>query len=524
MVVNLTGFIGGEFTSSAFFDFDDFGKTVQKAQRLMDDMIDLEIEQIDKILAKIDSDPEPDYVKAIERDLWLKIKNSATLGRRTGLGITALGDAIASINLKYGSKDAVLFTEKVYKALAINAYRSSCNLAKERGSFPIHDHSKEKDHPFLDRIWNAAPDILQLSKKYGRRNIALTTTAPAGSVSTLTQTTSGIEPAFMLHYTRRKKILSDDEHARVDFVDNSGDKWEEYRVYHHGYKRWMDQLVVGEGETMSDEKLERLSPYSSATAKEIDWVAKVQMQAVAQKWVCHAISNTTNLPQDIGVNTVKDIYMTGWKTGCKGITIYREGCRDGVLISAEETSESIQVSAPKRPELLDADIHRVSIKDEDWTILVGLLDGRPYEVFGGLSEYVEIPRKYGDAQIRKRHRKTMPSKYDLSIGKNGDSFIVKDIVKVFDNPNYGAFTRTISLVLRHGVPNQYLVEQLQKDKNADLFSFSRVIARCLKKYIVDGTKVSNGVIECNCETAEERQIVYQEGCATCLTCGIAKCG
>ncbi len=267
-----------------------------------------------------------------------------------------------------------------------------------------------------------------------------------------------------------------------------------------------------------------MRPYSGATANEIDWVAKVKMQAAAQKWICHAISNTTNLPPDIDTETVKQVYMTGWELGCKGVTVYREGSRSGVLVSTEEngSKSNTNISAAKRPENLEAEIHRASIKGEDWTILVGLREGQPYEIFGGLSEYVEIPKKYGEAQIRKRHRKTMPSKYDLIIGKNGDSFLIKDIVKVFDNPNYGAFTRTLSLALRHGVPIQYVVEQLQKDKDADLFCFSRVIARCLKKYILDGTKVSNGIFDAAC--CDSPNVVYQEGCATCINCGMAKCG
>jgi ribonucleoside-diphosphate reductase alpha chain len=523
MVVNLISFVKKRFTKSAFFDFKDFGDAVQKAQRLMDDMIDIEIEQIDKILAKIDSDPESDHVKAIEKDLWLKIKNTAILGRRTGLGITALGDTMASLNLTYGSDESVEMTEAIYKALAVNSYRSSCNLAKERGSFPVYDQSKEENHPFLKRIWDAAPDVYEMSKKYGRRNIANTTTAPAGSVSTLTQTSSGIEPVFMLHYKRRKKIMGDDARASVDFVDESGDRWEEYDVYHHGFKNWINSKGHQRAE-IDNEKLVSMSPYSGATAQEIDWIAKVKMQAAAQKWICHAISNTTNLPADIDVETVKQVYMTGWELGCKGVTVYREGSRAGVLVSAEEPSleNENNSSAAKRPELLDSEIHRVSIKGEDWTILVGLKDNQPYEIFGGLSEYVEIPKKYGEAQIRKRPRKTMPSKYDLIIGKNGDSFVVKDIVKVFDNPNYGAFTRTLSLALRHRVPIQYVVEQLQKDKNADLFSFSRVIARCLKKYILDGTKVSNGVFDVDC--CDSPNVIYQEGCATCINCGMAKCG
>ena len=284
---------------------------------------------------------------------------------------------------------------------------------------------------------------------------------------------------------------------------------------------------------MCDEKLVSMSPYAGATANEIDWVAKVKMQAAAQKWVCHAISNTTNLPGDIDIETVKRVYMTGWELGCKGITVYRDGSRTGVLISSEEDSDEEEKyrselfatnTAPKRPKELVCDIHNASISGEPWTIIIGLMDGKPYEIFGGKSEYVEIPRKYTEGMLVKRPRKTMNSKYDLRFGENGDEVIIKDIATVFDNPNHSAFTRTLSLALRHGAPVNYICEQLHKDKDADLFSFCRVIARCLKKYIADGTKASNGTLACNCESTDQQNVVYQEGCATCLSCGYAKCG
>ena len=527
MVINLMGFVHKPFTDRAYFDFEEFSTVTQIAQRLMDDMIDLEIEQVDKILIKIENDPEPQPVKDVEYNLWLKIKKAALTGRRTGLGVTAVGDVLAALGIQYGSDDSIKKVEDIYKTLAINAYRASCVLAKERGAFPIHDHQREENHPFLTRIWNAAPDVYDMSKKYGRRNIALTTTAPAGSVSTQTQTTSGIEPAFLLHYKRRKKINPNETNVKVDFIDPSGDKWQEFTVYHHGFKNWLDNNVDLNKDN-SPEDLVMLSPYLGSTANEIDWLAKVNLQAAAQRWVCHAISNTTNIPADTSKDVVKDIYMEGWKSGCKGVTVYRDGCRTGVLVKDEGSTtekETISVvNAPKRPEILNCEIHRVTIKGEDWTILIGLYKDHPYEVFGGLSEYVEIPRNYSKGKIRKRFRKSMPSKYDLIIGSNGDEIAIKDIVKVFDNPNHTAFTRTISLTLRHGVPIHYLIEQLQKDKDADLFSFSRVIARCLKKYIKDGTKASNGTLECNCKNSAECNIVYQEGCATCLTCGYAKCG
>ena len=525
MLLNLSSFVQNPFSDSASFNFEEFGTKVQKAQRLMDDMIDLEIEQIDRILDKIGSDPEPEHVKQIERDLWKTIRLQAERGRRTGLGVTAVGDALAMLGIRYGSNESIKVVEKFYKTLAVNAYMSSCTMAKERGAFPVHDHEREEGHPFLQRLWEESPELLEMSQKFGRRNIALTTTAPAGSVSVLTQTTSGIEPAFMLYYTRRKKINTDAEpNARIDFVDPSGDKWQEYDVYHHGFKQWMDTVEVDEGETMSNEKLVVMSPYCGSTANEIDWVQKVKMQAAAQKWVCHAISNTTNLPADTDIETVKNVYMTGWKSGCKGVTIYRDGCRTGVLVSKDETKEEgevIERSAPRRPEMLNCDIQHVTIKGEKWTILMGLMGDRPYEVLGGLAEFVEIPKKYSQGTIVKRTRKTMNSIYDLHFGEEDEKIVIKDVVRVFDNPNHAGFTRTISLALRHGVPIQYIVEQLQKDKDHDLFSFARVIARVLKKYIEDGAKPAKKVCE-NC--GAEGTLIYQEGCVTCTSCGFGKCG
>ena len=529
MLVNLSSFVVNPFKKKSKFDFQKFGEVVKKTQRLMDDMIDLEIEQINKIIQKVTLDPEPMSVKKTELDLWKRVRDQAKNGRRTGLGITALGDTLAFLNIQYGSEESVKMIEKIYKCLSLNSYRASCEMARERGAFPIHDPHRERNHPFLSRIWDADSELWDMNVRWGRRNIALTTTAPAGSVSTLSQTTSGIEPAFLLSYTRRRKINNVDESSTVDFVDDVGDKWQEYTVYHHGFKRWMDQLVVGEGETMSDEKLEMLSPYNGSTSNEIDWTNKIRMQAAAQKWVCHAISNTTNLPSDIDVESVKEVYMKGWELGCKGVTVYRDGSRSGVLISNESSGQNSTLCfstnrAPKRPEILQCDIHQASISGEPWTIIVGLMEGKPYEIFGGKSEYVEIPKKYRAGFLTKKQRKTMNSKYNLSFGEEGEEIVVKDIATVFDNPNYSAFTRTISLALRHGAPVNYVSEQLQKDRDADLFCFSKVIARCLKKYIMNGTKPGNGTLDCNCENAEDCEVVYQEGCATCLTCGYAKCG
>ena len=528
MLVNLASFVSNPWTQASEFDYGEFARKVQKAQRLMDDMIDLEIDQVDKILRKVENDKEPDTVKQIEKGMWEKIREQALTGRRTGLGITGLGDMLAMMGITYGSDEAVEVTEEIYKWLAINSYESSIILAKERGSFPAWDYGKEKDHPFVSKIVSELLPHRQVDyKKYGRRNIANTTTAPAGSVSVLTQTTSGIEPSFMLHYTRRKKLTGQDESGRVDFIDDSGDRWQEYTVYHHGFKQWMDTLGTDDVENSSAESLVASSPYAGATANEIDWVQKVKMQAAAQKWVCHAISNTTNLPGDVDVETVKQVYMKGWELGCKGVTVYRDGSRSGVLVSSDESSSASEETfktnkAPKRPDVLQCDIHQASISGEPWTIIVGLLEGQPYEIFGGKSEYVEIPKKYKSGYLTKRPRKTINSKYDLSFGDSGEEIVVRDIATVFDNPNHSAFTRTLSLALRHGAPVHYVCEQLQKDKQADLFSFSKVIARCLKKYIADGTRAGNGIFDSDC--CDNPNIVYQEGCATCINCGMAKCG
>ena len=545
MLVNLTSFVTNPWMDNAKFSFDHFSEVAQKAQRLMDDMIDLEIEKIDKILAKIESDPESSDAKQPEINLWKKVRAQAVNGRRTGLGITGIGDTLAMLGIRYGSKASIRMTEAIYRSLAINSYISSMVMAKERGAFPIHDPSREEDHLFLERIFHAIDKSGLLpsggpmgehwparywNSHFGRRNIANTTTAPAGSVSVLTQTTSGIEPAFMLHYTRRKKINPNDKDARVDFVDELGDKWSEFPVYHHGFAQWMNATLLNDEsilDTNDTDAMIAMSPYAGATANEIDWVSKVDLQAAAQKWVCHAISNTTNLPADIDVETVKQVYMRGWESGCKGVTVYRDGSRSGVLVCEKTTQTEDRASmkfvdntAPKRPESLPCEIHHATIKGEKWTILIGLLDDRPYEVIGGLSKYVEIPRKHRFGELRRRQRKTMLSKYDLQCGVGDEEFAIKDVVSVFDNPNHAGYTRTISLALRHGAPIQYVVEQLQKDKEADLFSFSKVIARCLKNYIPDGT-IGGDKTCANC--GAENSLVYQEGCVTCNSCGSSKC-
>lgn len=521
LLLNLVSYVKHPFKSNAEFNFNLFSEHCQKAQRLMDDMIDLELECIDRILHKIKKDPESKEIKAIELDLWKNIKIACENGRRTGTGITGIGDCIAMLNLKYGSEDSIKLTENIYKTLAINCYKASCIMAGERGTFPVFSHEKEKGHEFLEQLWQEDIELYKLYKKYGRRNIALLTTAPAGSVSTQTQTTSGIEPAYLLEYKRRKKINPSDKNVRVDFVDHLGDKWQEFVVYHHGLKQWME--ITGETDI-------KKSPYWGATSNDIDWLASVRLQGVAQRWTCHAISKTCNLPSTATKELVSEIYMASYDAGCKGFTVYRDGCRTGVLISNdksvdEERPLKIKKSfAPKRLEELLCDIKKVKIQGAQWTMFIGLFDGKPYEIFGGLSKYVDIPNKYKIGKIVKNGKIEGITTYNLIIGEDDDQMLIKDLANVFDNANYGAFTRTISLSLRHGVPVQFIVEQLQKDKYSDITSFSRVLARVLKQYIIDGT-IANGEKICpSCK--KENTLVYQEGCLRCVNaeCGFSRCG
>ena len=518
LLLNLYSYVKNPYKSNAEFDFKLFDDHSQKAQRLMDDMIDLELEKIERIIEKIKNDPEPEDIKLTEINLWKDIYTACSNGRRTGTGVTGLGDCLAALNVKYGSDRSIEITEAIYKQLAISCYKSTCIMAGERGVFSVFNFEKERGHSFLERIWEASPEAYEIYKKYGRRNISLTTTAPTGSVSTQTQTTSGIEPAFMLSYVRRKKQNPSDKNARVDFVDAMGDSWQEFTVNHKGIDRWME--VTGEIDI-------KKSPYDGATANEIDWMASVKLQGVAQKWTCHAISKTCNLPNSASQELVSQVYMSAWENGCKGFTVYRDGCRSGVMISKDDVDnkgrpEKIKVSsAPKREQELICDIKKAKVQGEQWTMFVGLLNGQPYEVFGGLSKYVDIPNKYKTGKIIKNGKVDGISTYNLTVGDGDDQMLIKDIASVFENANYGAFSRTISLSLRHGVPVQFIVEQLQKDKYSDITSFSKVVARTLKQYIKDGTASSS---EKKCPSCgKEDGLVYQEGCLRCTVCSFSKC-
>lgn len=510
MYVNPWKFVLDKFTPNARFDFVRFGVAAYIAQKLMDDLVDLEIEAIDKIIKKIDSDPEPEDVKSVERKLWETIKNVAINGRRTGLGITSLGDTIAAMNLKYGSDESIALTDQIYRELALSSYRSSVDMARDRGAFPIYSHKVEKSHPFIMRIMAEDRELNELYLQYGRRNISNTTTAPVGSGSLMTQTTSGCEPVLFLKSRRKRKITTADKLARVDEIDAQGDKWQYYDLFHPGLKIWME--ITGETDISK-------SPYYGATVEEIDPLKKIDVQAAAQKWICHSISNTTNLPEDVTIETVERLCMHGWETNCKGVTIYRKNSRAAVIVNEPATYENgqplviVETHAPKRPKELECEVHRVSIKNQQYVVLVGMLNNKPYEVFAGLSKHIDISRKIKRATLVKNGRKDGVSTYNLRIPIDDDSLTIKDVVTVFDNPEHGVLTRMISTLLRHGVPVQYVVEQLKKDKHSDLFSFSTILARVLKSYIIDGTVVT---LEKKCPNCDGATLVYQQGCASCL--------
>ena len=513
MALNLSSFVKNPFTAEAEFDFELFNEVVVKSQRLMDDLIDLEIEAVDKIREKIAKDPQPAHVKRTEAELWDKIRDKALRARRTGLGVTALGDTLAMLGQRYGSDESIKTTELIYSWMAKSAHKSSIEMAKERGAFPIFDYQKEKDHEYLNSIIKELGEgAMSDWAQYGRRNIALTTTAPTGSVSMLTQTTSGIEPAFLLSYKRRKKLYPYDSMA-ADFVDQMGDRWQEYTVYHHNFKKWMD--ITGKTEVEE-------SPYWKATSNDVDWIKSVEIQAAAQKWIDHSISKTCNLPNSATKELISQVYMEAWKSGCKGFTVYRDGCRTGVLVQDTKKEETKQEGRThdKRPKELPCEIHRTNIKGESWLVLVGLKDGEPYEIFCGIAENIEVPRKAKFGNLVKNGKKEGVATYNLIVPVgNDDEVVFKDVVNLFDNPTQGAFTRTISLALRHGIPIHFVVEQLQKGKNEDMFSFSRVLARVLKSYIPDGTK-HNGK---KCSECGSDSVVYMEGCMTCSSCGYSKC-
>lgn len=545
MVVNLMGCVKNPYAFNAAFDYHAFNHAIGRAQRLLDDLVDLEIEAIDRIIDKVKSDPEPEDVKAVELNLWRRVRDANVRGRRTGLGITALGDCIAALGMKYGTLESIEFTEQVYKNLAVMSEHENTMLAMERGAFPVWDAGKERGNPYLARVHAEDPSIVSRYRQYGRRSISTTTTAPVGSTSMqalvfedgdthVYGTTSGIEPvAVALKTTRRRKLVTASDEDRVDFVDAKGDKWQEYDIFHPGVRAWMH--VTGETD-------ETKSPYSGATSRDIDWETSVELQARAQKWISHAISKTANLPADVSKETVSRCYMKAWTSRCKGFTIYREGCRSGVIVDAKTTTTTTVNTdahagmngnergepgirlhhAPKRPLELPCDIHQTSVRGQKWIVLIGTLQERPYEVFAGLADKVELPKKAKSGRLLKHPKKRNgESVYDLTISLGeGDDLTIHDVVTQFDNPTEGAFTRAISLSLRHGVPPQFVVEQLLRDKKSDVTSFGAALSRVLKKYVVDGTMAASVK---SCTQCGASPLVYQEGCITCKACGWSKC-
>ena len=532
IAVNLYEYVENPFTAKAHFNFDLFKKHVQVAQRMMDDIIDLELEKINGIIGKIDADPEDQEIKNIERSLWLKIQTKAKEGRRTGVGITAEGDMLAALGLRYGSDDATDFSEEIHKTVALEAYRSSVIMAKERGAFKIFSADREKNNPMIKRLRAADEQLYQDMVKYGRRNIALLTIAPTGTTSLMTQTTSGIEPVFMPVYKRRRKVNPNDKNVKVDFVDEVGDSWEEYVVFHHKFKDWMTingfELKKNYPEADLDAMIAK-SPYYKATSNDVDWMNKVRMQGKIQKWVDHSISVTINLPADADEELVGKLYFEAWKSGCKGVTVYRDGSRSGVLISnkKEEEVEEKQDSAfpTKRPIELEADVVRFQNSKDKWVAFIGTIDGRPYEIFTGLSDDEDgilLPRSVVNGKIIKNVNLDGTKRYDFQYtNKQGYRTTIEGLSYKF-NPVFWNYAKLISGVLRHGMPIHKVVDtvtSLQFD-NDTINSWKAGVARALKKYVPDGT-VAEGAI---CGECGSKNVVYQEGCLICPDCGTSKCG
>ena len=508
--MNLLSYVKNPFKENASFDYKKFHEHAKITQRFMDDMVDLESEKIDKIIAKIKDDPESMEIKDRELKLWQKIRKFNDEGRRTGTGITALGDTLAALGMKYGSEESIKKTEKIYRTLKLACYESSVEMAEELGAFKCWDYEKEKDNPYLLRINEENPELYKKMKKIGRRNISLTTTAPTGSVSILTQTSSGIEPVFQLSYTRRKKINvgSDNKNERVDFVDQTGDKWQEFKVYHHQLKKWME--ITGE----TDEKK---SPWFGCCAEDLNWINRVDLQAAAQLHICHALSSTINLPENVSEETVAKIYETAFEKGLKGLTIYRKNCRSGVLVDNKPTIDNKitnipKTKAPKRPKELKGEVHHFNLNKQKYYVVVGLWsNGDPYEIFTGINHNDE-----GDTIIPKTVKEGMMSKessgkYNLISGEN-----IWHLTNGHSDDSADALTRLISTALRHGSPLSFIVEQLLKTKGP-MITFSKVLARTLKKYITDGTASTEKCPDC------KTQMIFAEGCCRCNICGFSKC-
>lgn len=531
LAINLYSYVDNPFTEKAVFNSELFIKHVRAAQRIMDDIIDLEVEKIDDIIAKIDNDPEDEEVKRIEKNLWLNIKHKTLLGRRTGIGITAEGDMLAALGSKYSSKQAREFAVEVHKTLAIEAYNSSVELAKDRGAFPIYNAEKEKNNPFILRIKEAAPLIYKKMMKYGRRNIALLTIAPTGSVSICTQTTSGIEPVFKINYKRRRKVNPNEKGVKIAYVDETGDSWEEHTVFHHKFVTWLKTKGYNPDElaSLDDDALQviiKKSPYYKSTANDINWLDKVKMQGAIQKWVDHSISVTVNLPNNVSEEVVADVYRTAWESGCKGVTIYREGSRQGVLISNNSpnnyTTGIVETKAPPRPKRLESEIVRFQNDYEKWIAVVGLLNGRPYEIFTGKADNFYIPNNISKGWVIRNKEGNEKARYDFQFkDKDGYKVTIEGLSRSF-NIEYWNYAKLISGILRHGMPLVQVVELISNlNLGENINTWKNGVVRGLKKFIPDGTEATGH--KCP-ECGQEKVLTYQDGCLTCKYCGYSKCG
>ena len=537
LAINLYSYVVNPYTKEAYFDFDLFKKHVALAQRIMDDIIDLELEKIEKIIAKIDSDPESEEVKEAEKHLWEKIYKKSGQGRRTGVGITAEGDMLAAMGLRYGTEEATEFSEQVHKTIALEAYRSSVNMAKERGAFAIYDSEREKNNPFINRLKEADPELYEEMKKYGRRNIACLTIAPTGTTSLMTQTTSGIEPVFMPVYKRRRKVNPNDPQTHVDFVDETGDAFEEYIVFHHKFVEWMTVNGYDPTKRHTQEEIDKLvekSPYYKATSNDVDWLMKVKMQGRIQKWVDHSISVTINLPNDVDEALVNRLYVEAWRSGCKGCTVYRDGSRSGVLLSTKKDKKDKKEELPPckpptvvevRPKVLEAEVVRFQNNKEKWVAFVGLLDGHPYEIFTGLQddeEGISLPKSVTTGRIIKNIDEEGNKRYDFQFeNKRGYKTTIEGLSEKF-NKEYWNYAKLISGVLRWRMPIDRvikLVDSLQLDSE-NINTWKNGVERALKKYVTDGTSAEGQ----KCPNCGNETLVYQEGCLICKTCGTSRCG
>ncbi|HNP69093.1 MAG TPA: adenosylcobalamin-dependent ribonucleoside-diphosphate reductase [Aequorivita sp.] len=532
LAINLFSYVEKPFTKNASFNFELFKKHIGIAQRIMDDIIDLELEKVDAIIAKIDADPQSDEVKAVERNLWKNIQTKAEEGRRTGIGITAEGDMLAALGIKYGSKEGIDFSVEIHKTVALEAYRASVYTAKERGAFKIFDSEREKNNPFILRLKDADEKLYYDMLEYGRRNIALLTIAPTGTTSLMTQTTSGIEPVFLPVYKRRRKVNPNDKNVRVDFVDEVGDSWEEYVVFHHRFKQWMEANGIATDKNYSQEELNKIvkkSPYYKATSNDVDWMSKVRMQGAVQKWVDHSISVTINLPNDATEELVGKLYLEAWQAGCKGVTVYRDGSRSGVLISneekKEEDNETLTAFPTKRPETLEADVVRFQNSKDKWIAFIGLIDEKPYEIFTGFADDEDgilIPRWVNEGVIIKNRNEDGTSRYDFQYkNKRGYKTTIEGLSHKF-NPEFWNYAKLISSTLRHGMPIEKVVDlinSLQLDSES-INTWKNGVARALKRYVADGTEAKKQ----KCENCNSTSLIYQEGCLTCKDCGSSKCG